>query len=308
MLGYLCAYYRYHYPLQFLCSFLNNAANDDDIVNGTSYAEKIGVKVTMPKFGVSKGEYFYDTDNKIISKGISSIKYMGEKLANRLYEMAHAKKYDNFTDIMVDINDQKILDKSQLEILIKLDFFSDFGNQRELLRLKDMFYDTYKRGEAKQIDRQLVDGTPLEPIIQKYGSGKTKAGTDSKRYTILDMPAVLRETENAIKAVGMEDLSIFTKVQNFISIMGYMGMTTGRDEDRPKLYIEDLYPLKRKSDGKQFGYSFVCKSIGSGKESRFSVFNRTFDECPVMKGDIILCTRYEREGPYFKMTSYKKIY
>lgn len=31
LLGYLCAYYRYYHPLEFITSFLNNAANEDDI-------------------------------------------------------------------------------------------------------------------------------------------------------------------------------------------------------------------------------------------------------------------------------------
>ena len=31
LLGYLCAYYRYYHPLEFLTSYLNNAANDGDI-------------------------------------------------------------------------------------------------------------------------------------------------------------------------------------------------------------------------------------------------------------------------------------
>ena len=53
--------------------------------------------------------------------------------------------------------------------------------------------------------------------------------------------------------------------------MGYMGYISGKDEDRRKLYVLDLYPLKRKKDGKQFGYSIITKSIGSGKESRFTI-------------------------------------
>ena len=45
MLGYLCAYFRHYHPLEFITSFLNNAANEDDIRNGTAYANKVGIKI-----------------------------------------------------------------------------------------------------------------------------------------------------------------------------------------------------------------------------------------------------------------------
>ena len=70
----------------------------------------------------------------------------------------------------------------------------------------------------------------------------------------------------------------------------------------------ETYPLLRKKDNKQFGYSVITKSIGSGKESRFTVMNRVFDKEPIKKGDIILCKSFERNGQYFTMTGYEKIH
>jgi hypothetical protein len=90
--------------------------------------------------------------------------------------------------------------------------------------------------------------------------------------------------------------------------MGYVGYVSGKDEDRRKLYVLEVYPLVRKSDNKQFGYSVVTKSIGSGKESRFTVVNKVYDEDPIKKGDIIFCKAYEKQGQYFRLTGYSKVY
>ena len=49
------------------------------------------------------------------------------------------------------------------------------------------------------------------------------------------------------------------------------------------------------------------KSIGSGKESRFTLFNREFKKEPVKVGDIIYCKGYQRDGEYFKLTAYDKV-
>ena len=308
LLGYLCAYLRHYHPLQFITSFLNNAANEDDIRNGTAYANRIGVKITMPKWGLSKSEYFFDTERNIIAKGLTSIKYISAGCAEELYELSHKKKYARFMDVLLDIDKHTSLDSRQLDILIKIDFFSEFGNQRELFRIAELFDKMFKSGEAKKISKDKVDGTPLEPIIKKYSVGVTKSGGEAKSYTLLDIESILREVEDAVKAANLPDLSLILKVKNFEDAMGYIGYVSGNEEDRRKLYVSDIYELHRKKDGKQFGYSIITKSIGSGKDARFTVFNPVFNKEPIQKGDIIYCKAFERDGQYFRMTAYDKVY
>ena len=307
LLGYLCAYFRYYHPLEFITSYLNNAANDEDIRIGTEYAGKIGIRVTMPKWGVSKSEYFYDTENHRIAKGLSSIKYMSAKLSEELYALSRKKQYQYFTDLLTDLDQTTSIDTRQLDILIKLDFFSDFGNQRELLRLADLYYNTFSRGNAKKIKKIDVEGTPLGPIIAKYATGTTKSGGEAKSWSILDIQSILRETEEAVKAVKMEDLGTLTKVRNFADVMGYAGYVSGLEEDRRKLYISDVFPVCRKKDGKQFGFSILTKSVGSGKEARFTVFNNLYNLDPIKKGDVIYCRAFQREGQYFTLRQYDHI-
>ena len=260
----------------------------------------------MPKWGLSKSEYFFDTEQQIIAKGLASVKYMSDGIAEELYTLAHRKKYTRFIDLLSDI-DSTSVNTRQLDILIKLDFFSEFGNQRELLRITEMFYELFKRGEAKKVNKDKIDGTPLEPIVSKYSVGMTKAGGVAKSYTLLDVTSIMREAEDAVKAAKLEDLSELTKVRNFADVMGYAGYVSGNDADRRKLYVSEVYPLKRKRDGKQFGYSVVTKSIGSGKESRFTVFNKVFNIDPIKQGDVIYCKTYEPDGKYFVLTGFEKI-
>lgn len=307
LLGYLCAYYRYYHPLEFITAFLNNAANDEDIRSGTNYASLVGIRITMPKWGLSKSDYFFDREKNVIAKGLASIKYMSSGLAEELFDLAHACPHPYFVDVLYDIDRKSSMNTRQLDILIKLDYFSDFGNQRELLRITDLFYDVFKKGEAKKIAKERVDGTPLEPIIQKYSTGVTKTGQFARAYTLLDVRAILHEAEDAVRAVHMEDLSDSVKVRNFADVMGYAGYTSDREEDRRKLYVQELYPVCRKKDGKQFGYKVLVRSIGSGKEARFTVFNPLYKKTPIQKGDIIYCQSFVREGPYYTLTGYRKL-
>ena len=308
LLGYLCAYLRYYYPLEFITSFLNNAANEEDIRNGTNYANRIGIKITMPKWGLSKSEYFFDRDKGIIAKGLTSIKYISTKNAEELYALAQNQKYSKFVDVLSDIDKKTSVNARQLEILIKIDFFSEFGNQRELLRIVDIYDNLFKKGEAKKVSKDKIDGTILEPIVSKYAIGVTKAGGEAKSYTLLDVESILYASEDVVKKAKLEDLSLKLKVRNFADVMGYAGYISGNEEDRRKLYVSDVYELRRKKDDKQFGYSIITKSIGSGKDSRFTVFNPVYNQDPIEKGDIIYCKSFTRDGQYFQLTAYDKIY
>lgn len=261
----------------------------------------------MPKWGLSKGEYFFDKEKNIIAKGLTSIKYMSPSVADELYTLAHDREFKRFIDVLYAIN-QTSINIRQLDILIKLDFFSDFGNQRELLRITELFYETFKKGQVKKISKSKIEGTPLEKIVAKYAVGVTKSGVNAKSYTLLDVVSILYEAEDAIIALHLNDLSDVIKVRNFADIMGYAGYVSGKEEDRRKLYVMDIYPLVRKKDCRQFGYSVITKSIGSGVESRFTVMNRVFDAEPIKKDDIIYCKSWERDGKYFKMTGYSKLY
>ena len=308
LLGYLCAYFRHYYPVEFITAFLNNAANDEDIRNGTLYASKVGIKVTMPKWGFSKGDYFFDRDKKVIAKGITSIKYMGAKIADELYDVAHQKPCNKFIDVLNALKDTSV-DARQLDILIKLDFFSAYGNQRELLRIEEMYTGLFKKGDAIKISKSKIDGTPLERLVKMYSVGVTKSGGQAKSYTLLDVQSILYGVEDAVKSVGMSDLDDITKVRNFNEAMGYVGYVSNKDSDRRKLYVLNVFPLYRRKDNKLFGYNIMTKSIGSGIESKFTIFCNIFDKEPIKKDDIILCQMYERnQRGYFTMTKYEKLF
>ena len=308
LVGYICGYLRYYHPIEFITAALNIFKdNADKTAAIVKYAKKAGIKITSPKFGYSKSDYFFVKEKNVIAKGLSSVKFMSESIANELFDLSQRNKYTYFIDLLNDINLYTTVNSRQIDILIKIDYFSDFGNQRELLRIYDIF-EMFKKGTAKQIKKEVIANSPLDTIVKKYSSDKTKSGVESKSYTLLDIQTIMRESEQMIKDTHMPDLSDILKVKNFSDIMGYTGYVSGNEQDRRKLFIKEVYPLKRKKDGVQFGYSVVTQSIGSGVESRFTVFNKLYNDDPIKKDDIILCSSFEREGAYFKLTGYSHIY
>ncbi|MGN1125709.1 MAG: hypothetical protein ACI4SM_05930, partial [Candidatus Gastranaerophilaceae bacterium] len=267
MLGYLCGYLRHYYPEAFICAFLNCASNENDILNGTALAKSLGIKIVEPKFRYSKSEYFFDAKTKIIYKGISSIKYMNEKIANELYELRDIQ-YNTFVDLLYDINNLSI-DARKLEILIKLDFFVEFGNANELIGINTMFV-FFKHGKAKSMNKEkLKDNDLLTRIVERH-SNESKT-----QYTKLQTKEILYEINEFIISQHRPDFTYKQKMSFQKEFLGYINICTHsmEDKERRKLIILEVIPLKSKTGknaGKIWAYAISTQSIGSGKNGRFT--------------------------------------
>lgn len=307
-IGYACGYLRYYHPVEFLTAALNIFGDDvDKTSNIIEYAKTRGITITSPKFGISGGEYTGNVEKKTIAKGLSSVRYLGSKIAEQIYA-ASQTKFDSFTDVLYALHEHTDIDARQLSILIHIDFFSEYGNQRELEAITS-FYDTI--ADVKQLSRDKVDGTFIGSVVQKYASDKRKDGQPASRYTLNEGAArqIIKECEQKMLSLHVADYDTLAKVRNFADAMGYAGYVSGKPEDRPKLYIKDIRPLKRKKDGEICGYSLDAQSIGSGIERRWVIWKRAWDKNEqIDKGDLIYCQGWLPNGKDFEMTKYRKIY
>ena len=144
MIGYLCAFYRYYYPLEFICAYLNNAKTQDDIIMGAELAKQKGIKIKNPKFRFSLDNYYIDKENQTIYKGIASVKFLNENCAKEHYNRKD-KVYNNFIELLVDLEENSTINSKQLKILIQLDFFEEFGKAGKLMNI----YKEFAEGQFK---------------------------------------------------------------------------------------------------------------------------------------------------------------
>lgn len=306
MIGYLCAYLRYYYPAEFITAYLNNANNEDDIKNGSALAELYGIQIVPPRYGISKDRYVYDKDRNVIAKGINSIKYMNSTVANELYDLAKRSDPKTFMSLLTLMNNETSIDTRQRDILIKIDFFVDFGNVTELSRIASIFV-FFKNGTAKKVQKDKISGQMLD-VVSKYATDKNKNGTEAKSFTITDMAGLLNECESVIKSLHLPDLDLKCKIQNQIELMGYIDLTTNKKEDRRKLLITDVFPLSSKKDNTVWGYAAQTRSIGSGKVSRLTIRSSVYAKTPVKRFDIIYAKELEKNrSGYWYLLDYDLI-
>lgn len=275
------AYLKSHYPLEYFTVALNyNSGNQDTTVNLTEELTKFGVKMSDIKFGKSKANYSYDKETNSIFKGIGSIKFINEIIPEQLYNLSK-NKYNNFLELLKDIKEQTDCNSKQIDILIRLDFFSEFGKQKLLLKCCEML-DKFKNGNAKQIDKKSVEDDNIMSSIISRNSTHTE-----KLYKIIDCNAIMKELYSYYKTIYDEDLPVSEKIECQIEYMGYVDIRSDKPEDRLKLIVTDIKPLKAKKTGKVWTYITTCTSLFTGKTKELLINSKIFDKLPLKKYSII---------------------
>ena len=296
-IGYICGYLRYYYPYEFITAALNAFGDDEEQLKKiTAYAEEHNIRIMPAKYGVSRDQYYFSKERGMIAKGLESVKYLNKEVSNGLFDLSQRLKTTSFMELLQHLETEVRIDSRQLETLLKIDFFSEFGNSVELFRMLDMFR-FFGCGQAKSIKKDKLN-PQLTEIVAKYATDKGVKGNELKSFTITDMDGLLREIESVVRNLHLPELPYRVRAENQKEILGYVDLTTGREEDRRKLFILDIYGLRNKwnPDAKEpWLYKVTTKSIGSGKTATLSVRPGLIKRKNIVKGDIITAPKLQKD-------------
>lgn len=270
-IGYICGYLRYYYPLEFLTASLNVFYDKEDkILNITKYAKKIGIEIRPIRFGFSKSTYFYNKDNNCIYKGVASIKYLNDRIADELYTLGQ-ESYGSFLDILMALQDTSVNSK-QLDILIKLDYFHDYGEPNELLKTVELFNAIYGK---KQFAKSKIEdiGIPVE-VIEADSGKKTE-----KTYSGFDSAQVLMDTIDYYKDHGMmPKTSLMDRITYQKDNYGYIQIVV------PKIRAGVAFVQSVEGERKK---TVTLYRLKTGETETVRVREKQFDANPFEVGQII---------------------
>lgn len=115
-----------------------------------------GIKASPCRFHQDNRTYYINKDLHSISDALTSIKGVGMKDAEALYELGQ-NHYDTFVDFLFAKHSVKgALNASVMETLITLDYFEEFGSAGKLMAL----YNEFSEGKNR-ITPTLKDKTKL---------------------------------------------------------------------------------------------------------------------------------------------------
>lgn len=308
IIAYMTAKQKAYYPAEFYCGLCNSYIGDSAFVKDT--AAEIVADMLRHNIRLAKPDFRADhrrcgvRDGRVLW-GIPLIRDCNKALADALYTLrdtsdphfwraARALCIGGFA--------------SRVPILVKLGFFGEFGTARELLRVLELA-ELFKFGERKSLAREAVSGSDaLREIVERHASWTGAKGAELKTYKLLDCPAILDELEEHVRTLNLGELDGKLLVSTQLEYLGALAMPTGAEEDRKKLLVGGVFPLRRKKDGKVFGYNVAYTSLGSGAGNCMTVFKSRFDRDPITEGDLILCKRWAKSGVYFHLLDYEKVW
>lgn len=264
-IGYICGYLRYHYPYEFITTALNIFEDKEDkTLKITEYAHKQGIKIESIKFRYSQSEYAFNKETKTIYKGMNSIKYLNKKISKELYNLGK-EQFADFYDLLKSLKHTSV-NSRQLEILIKLDFFSEFGNPNQLLAQVENFNNYYGR---KQLSKSDITESDVKKI--RYFAEKET----EKQFKIEDFMKLIRLMDNtvAIKTSMSERIKYEGEHLGYISIV------------IPD--IDSSYASVMKIDGKYKNKNVTLYRLSDGTQEVVKVKGKSLEIQPLEEGDII---------------------
>lgn len=276
--GYVSGWLRYHYPLQFLTVAMNiNQGKEEKTAALTAYAHKVGIKIKSPKFRHSRSDYFCDTDENIIYKGLGSIKYMSADVAEALYGMRDMR-FKNFIDVLFAIQQLEAKpDARQLDILVKIGYFTEFGPAKALLLGIEIF-NKFSKCKTIKLDKWAEMGYNVD-MLKPY-AGKMTEKTASQ----LDNRGIIL---SILRSMKMPKTTVVDKLKWQIELLGYV------DGNDPNSDPNDWLVL----DVKTTGYGTVYCALYNlcyGAERTYRANKKFLTNHQLLKSDVIRAVLQEK--------------
>jgi DNA polymerase-3 subunit alpha len=266
--GYVSGWLRYHYPVEFITTALNiNVDKEEKTLALTRYAKAHGIQILPPKFRHSKAVYFCNAESREIYKGIGSIKFMNAQVADELYALKD-EQFEDFIDLLVAVK-KTSCNSRQLQILIELDYFSEFGDVNLLLTINNLFGEVYGKQQIKKDKIPKLGEYITEMDVRQF------AGKESeKTFTKVDMFRLLKYLAATIQvppATIMERISYQKENLGYVDIVDkkYAGLALVMSVNTKWTPWLTLYALAN-------GKTIECK-----------VDKRDYNRQPVKEGDVV---------------------
>lgn len=259
MIGLFIGWLRYYHKIELLTAALNvYVDNNEKMSNIKEYIKSQGINIAGVKFGKSKAQYFMDKNENTIYQGICSIKYCNNQIADELYELSK-NQYDSFIDLLIDIINKTSVDDRQLHILTTLNFFSEFGKNKYLLEIIDLYNSL---GACKTFKKDKISAMSIdENIVRQCAEKETP-----KQYSAVNKRKLVK------MLIGMFENKSLSVKEQILKEQEYLGNITYKNPNAPenmfyviecKFYKDKTKPYLQLYDLKNGEY--LKTKITSGK-------------------------------------------
>lgn len=271
------AWQKAHYPYEFYETLLQHYSDKGN------KAKVAALKSEMKKgFGIREGEYKFRNDNRsfasdqekgVIYPSLASIKNISQKTADSLYNLKD-NQYDSFVDLLLDVKKEKI-NTRQLDILIKIGYFDEFGEITKLLKTVEVFETFYDKKQIKK-DKAAEMQIP-ESLIRNYAEKET-----DKIFSSIDMIGFIKAYS---EIVPCDKLTLAQRAYYQFAYLGYVDIVD-------KEYGGYIIAL---SVNAKYSPRLSVYALANGNTISVKVPKPQFRKNPIEEGDIIHVTTQRKK-------------
>ena len=281
------AYLKAHYPLEYFTVALSLYSDDlDRTAKLISEMSHFDIELKPIKFRYSNADYNMEKETNSIYKGVGAIKYCNAEMSNKLYELRD-QKFDSFIDLLEVFPGNS----RQLEILIKLGYFSEFGGAWKLLAIQHI-YSTYCGKKILKKDKTTL---PVD-LIQKHMVSETEK---QYRFTPEAMSNLLKEYCDML---SNDEMPIRNRLNAEAEYLGYISYTDPSLEKNVGfvLGIDAKYSPK-----------ITMYMLATGQTIVYKLPKKSYERNPFCQGDILKFNSEQRQksrkvdGQWVKLDEYE---
>ena len=260
IVAYICMYLKTYHPKEFLCAWINSVSNKTEkVAECVAEAQRLGVKVYQGKYNDCSAITRIYKDG--IMMGTQTIKYCNKEIADNLMALP---KCNSFIELLDNI-DIAIIDIKKLTILTGLNFFSEFGKNKKLIKTIQLYYGVKKKingskspktilpsiRECSQLSKDKLEiyyeyGI-TEYLVKKYSNKET-----AKLYKEIDNVGLLNAIVDRLPNEPMPLIEYLKFQKEYLQYVVYsnndinkdyyivVDFVVGKDIAKPRLLLHNL--------------------------------------------------------------------
>lgn len=293
-IGYISAWLRHYYPLEFLTTAFNIWQGSlPKVGEFTRYAESVGIDIRRPRFRYSKSDYFFDKELNAIYEGTTAIKDVSKKAGDLLFTLRD-RDINSLVDLAIHIKDDTyfIIDGKKHHLI---EIMRDWTEED----IKELDKRLARQRKGEEEDIEIVSSSI--PVNIKSMLALIRLGYFEEFGGPIKLENVYTRIDKIYKA---DNLQVATKAKKYKSLIDIEKHTKERQLSLYDQAQYELYYLGRilvSDKDVSPSYAFVTSiikerksytlaaihSVKKGLTTEIKVSGRLYRTVPFIEGDLI---------------------